>query len=104
MFETAVSYGPPSHRVWTTFMGMTGQAILLACAIAIPLWFPAALPRMQAPVTWLTAPELPPAPAPPAAPVVRTAPPAASAAPPRVRIGGVVELEGVVGWTAAFAS
>ena len=59
MFETAISYGPPSHRMWTTCMGMTGQAILVACAIVIPLWFPAALPRPESLVAWLTAPPMP---------------------------------------------
>jgi protein TonB len=67
MFETAISYGPPSHRVWTTFIGITGQAILVACAIVIPLWFPAALPRPQSIVAWLSTP-LPPPVVPPVAP------------------------------------
>ena len=69
MFETAISYGPPSHRVWTTFMGVTGQAILVAGAIAIPLWFPEALPRPEALLLWITAP---PQPAQPPAPRAET--------------------------------
>jgi protein TonB len=57
-------------------MGMTGQAMLLACAIVIPLWFPAALPRPQALMLWIAAPGPPPAP-----PVVRTE----AVAAPRMR-------------------
>jgi len=48
-------------------MGVTGQAILVAGAIAIPLWFPEALPRPESLMMWITAPpqpEQPPAPRP----------------------------------------
>jgi hypothetical protein len=56
MFESATSYGPQSHRVWTTCMGMTGQAILLASVILGSIWFPAALPRPLSPAMWICAP------------------------------------------------
>jgi protein TonB len=41
MFETAtLNYGPSSKRVWTTAMGVTGQAMLIACAVLAPLISP----------------------------------------------------------------
>ena len=62
MFETAtISYGPPSKRVWTTFAGVTGQALLLTCAVLAPLISPQALPR-AAWSTKITAPGPPAAP------------------------------------------
>src|SRR6266540_4261650 len=65
MFETAtLSYGPSGKRVWTTAMGFTGQALLVACALLAPMISPQVLPR----VTWLTtltAPGPPPGPPPP---------------------------------------
>jgi protein TonB len=63
MFETAtLSYGPSGKRVWTTAMGFTGQALLVACALLAPMISPQALPR----VTWLIS-VVPPGP-PPALP------------------------------------
>ena len=42
MFETAtLSYGPPSKRVWTTFAGATGQALLVDLRRASAIDFPA---------------------------------------------------------------
>ncbi|MCU1237516.1 MAG: TonB family protein [Candidatus Solibacter sp.] len=65
MFETAtLSYGPSGKRVWTTAMGFTGQALLVACALLAPMISPQVLPR----VTWLTTiapPGPPPGPPPP---------------------------------------
>jgi len=61
MFETAtLSYGPSGKRVWTTAMGFTGQALLVACAVLAPMISPQALPR----VTWLVS-LAPPGPPPP---------------------------------------
>ena len=65
MFETAtLSYGPSTKRVWTTAMGFTGQALLVACALVAPMISPQVLPR----VTWIAtvAPPGPPPPPPPA--------------------------------------
>ncbi len=78
MFETAVlSYGPTGKRVWTTCLGMTGETLLVAVAILVPLISPAVLPKTEALVA-LIAPPTPPsrpqvreAPVPVAAPVVR---------------------------------
>ncbi len=66
MFETAtLSYGPSTKRVWTTAMGFTGQALLVACALLAPIISPQVLPR----VAWMTSiapPGAPPPPPPPA--------------------------------------
>ncbi len=78
MFESAtMSCGPASHRVWTTCAGMTGQMLLVACVIVVPMFFPAVLPRPQAVMAWISAPA---APAPVSQPVAGTAvaPPAQS--------------------------
>jgi protein TonB len=64
MFETAtLTYGPSGKRVWTTALGFTGQALLVAGALLAPLISPQVLPR----VTWITtvAPPGPPPPPPP---------------------------------------
>jgi protein TonB len=73
MFETAtLSYGPSGKRVWTTAMGFTGQALMVACALLAPMISPQVLPR----VTWLVslAPPgpPPPPPLPPGEAVTRT--------------------------------
>ncbi len=61
MFETAtLSYGSSGKRVWTTAMGFTGQALLVACALLAPMISPQALPR----VAWLVS-IAPPGPPPP---------------------------------------
>jgi protein TonB len=66
MFETAtLSYGPSGKRVWTTAMGFTGQALLVAGALLAPLISPPLLPR----VAWITT-LAPPGPPPPPPPVV----------------------------------
>jgi periplasmic protein TonB len=70
MFETAtLSYGPPSKRVWTTFAGVAGQALLVIGAVLAPMISPQVLPR-AAWIATITAPG-PPPPAPPHGPVVR---------------------------------
>lgn len=64
MFETAVlSGGPQGKRVWTTFLGFGGQALLLGGLVLAPLVSPQVMPR----VVWTMqlAPPSPPA-APPA--------------------------------------
>src|SRR5579863_7242246 len=49
MFEQAVlSNGPASKRVWTTFAGVTGQALLVTVAVMIPMIWPEAMPGRQA--------------------------------------------------------
>ena len=48
MFEQAVlSNGPASKRVWTTFAGVTGQALLVTFAVMIPMIWPEAMPNHQ---------------------------------------------------------
>jgi protein TonB len=65
MFETAtLSYGPDTKRVWTTAMGMTGQAVLIGCAVLAPMISPQTLGRAFL-VTALVAPGAPPPPPPP---------------------------------------
>jgi periplasmic protein TonB len=64
MFETAIlSYGPPSKRVWTTFAGVTGQALLVTCAVLAPMISPQVLPR-AAWIATISAPGAPPPPGP----------------------------------------
>jgi len=64
MFETTtLSYGSPSKRVWTTAMGFTGQAMLIACALLAPLISPQTLGRAFL-VTTLAPPGAPPPPPP----------------------------------------
>ncbi|MEO8591876.1 MAG: TonB family protein [Candidatus Solibacter sp.] len=61
MFETAVlSYGPPGKRAWATAMGFTGQALLIGCALLVPLISPQSLGR----AVWVTT-LMPPGPPPP---------------------------------------
>src|ERR1700681_4539742 len=79
MFETAIlSYGPPAKRVWTTFAGVTGQALLVTCAVLAPMISPQVLPR-AAWITTITAPGPPP---PPPGPVVR----------PRTAVSGASQI------------
>src|SRR4051812_3588274 len=69
MFETALlSTGPQSKRAWTTFAGVTGQALLVGGLVLAPLIWPQALPR----VSWMVslAAPTPLAPPPPAGPRV----------------------------------
>lgn len=65
MFETAtLSYGPPTKRLWATAMGFTGQAMLIGCALLVPLISPHTLERAFL-VTTLAPPGAPPPPPPP---------------------------------------
>jgi protein TonB len=88
MFETAtLSYGPSGKRVWTTAMGFSGQALLVACALLAPMISPQALPR----VTWLISvapPGPPPAPPRPMEEVVTTR---SSAVTSQIRAGKLFE-------------
>jgi len=62
MFETAVlSTGPQTKRVWTTFLGFAGQALLMTGLVLAPLISPQALPG----VVWKAMTLAPPAPPPP---------------------------------------
>lgn len=63
MFEQAfVSSGPRSKRVWTTFMGVAGQVLLVAVAVLVPIVSPRTMPRA---VLFTTIPPPTPAPLPP---------------------------------------
>ncbi|MBZ5726769.1 MAG: energy transducer TonB [Acidobacteriia bacterium] len=65
MFEqSTISYGPPARRLWNTCAGLTGETLLLACAVLAPMVFPQVMPPLQAFRTALL-PPVPPAPAPP---------------------------------------
>jgi periplasmic protein TonB len=73
MFEQAVlSSGPVSKRVWTTFAGVTGQALLVTFAVMIPMIWPEAMPSHQS-LLRIFVPGVPPGP-----------PPIGEAAAPRV--------------------
>jgi protein TonB len=70
MFERAtLDPGPASKRIWTTCMGITGEALLVGCTLIAPMIWPQALPRAGALITRLSAPG---SPAPP--PKVQAAP------------------------------
>jgi protein TonB len=64
MFEQeALSGGFAAKRLWSTCLGLSGEALLLACAALAPLVSPQALPHSRAIMEWLlpTAPPPPPA-------------------------------------------
>jgi protein TonB len=64
MFEQeALSSGFATKRLWSTCAGLSGEALLLACAALAPLVSPQALPHSRAIMAWL----LPMAPPPPPA-------------------------------------
>jgi protein TonB len=74
MFEQAIlSNGRPAKRVWTTCLGITGQAFVVTAMILTPMIWPQVLPKAQ---TFLVGPLLAP-PLPPG-PVVRPRPPQGS--------------------------
>ncbi|MCX6631601.1 MAG: hypothetical protein NTW28_28650 [Candidatus Solibacter sp.] len=74
MFETAtLSYGPPSKRLWATAMGFTGQAMLIACALLVPLISPQTIGRAFL-VTTLAPPGVPPPPPAPGPKIVPRTP------------------------------
>jgi protein TonB len=67
MFEQAVlSNGPASQRAWTTFAGVTGQALLVTIGVMIPMIWPDAMPSHQT-LLRVFSPGAPPPP-PPAGP------------------------------------
>jgi len=71
MFETAaIPTGATGQRIWTTGMGVAGQALVAACAVAISLLYPGALPKPQTLFAWLEAPA--PEPPKPTAPDIPT--------------------------------
>jgi protein TonB len=64
MFEQeALAGGFATKRLWSTCLGFTGEALLVACAALAPLVSPQALPHSRAIMAWL----LPMAPPPPPA-------------------------------------
>jgi protein TonB len=64
MFEQeALAGGFTTKRLWSTCLGLSGEALLLACAALAPLVSPQALPHSRAIMAWL----LPMAPPPPPA-------------------------------------
>ena len=63
MFEQALSSGFATKRLWSTCLGLSGEALLLACLALVPLVSPRVLPKQRALMAWL----LPTAPPPPAA-------------------------------------
>ena len=69
MFEQAVlPSGPPSGRCWAVVIGITGEVLLVACALIAPVIWPQFLPRPKL-LTWLTLPAPPPSSAKSAPPV-----------------------------------
>jgi len=64
MFEQeALSSGFATKRLWSTCVGLTGEALLLACAAMAPLVSPQALPHSRAIMAWLLPTTPPPPPA-----------------------------------------
>jgi len=63
MFEQAtLATGPAGKRVWTTFLGVTTQVMLVGCAILAPMIWPQIMPHAQLLATFL--PPVPPGPPP----------------------------------------
>ena len=70
MFETAaISSVPAGARLWSTCVSAAGEAFVLAAVTAISIWSPAALPKPQAVLAWLSAQAPPRQAAVPAQPV-----------------------------------
>src|ERR1051325_1946294 len=87
MFETAaLSSGPSSKRLWSTCIGVTGEVLLLGCAVLVPVLSPQVLPRAMF-VTMLAPPGVPPPPPAPG-PMVR---PRSARTTPRLTLTGLVE-------------
>jgi len=128
MFEQAVlSSGPAAKRVWTTSLGLVGQAMLVGGAIVLTVLHPEALPIATI-LTRLEAPGPPPAPQPPgprvkpegqirttSAPILPTRPWEPSSIPRGVKrivdalpesaeIGGVIGGIPVIGGSATAAT
>lgn len=71
MFETAIlSAGPQTKRVWTTLLGIGGQALLVTGLVLVPLCFPQSIPK----VVWSIMTVAPPPPLPPPVPVAQVIP------------------------------
>jgi protein TonB len=93
MFEQeALAGGFATKRLWSTCLGLSGEALLLVCAALAPLVSPQALPHPQAIMAWL----LPMAPAPP--------PAAGNAGKPRPARPPVERLQSVAGRLTAPAT
>jgi protein TonB len=96
MFEQeALSSGFAAKRLWSTCAGITGEALLLACAALAPIVSPQALPHTRAIMAWL----LPMAPPPP--PVAADA---AKARPARPSVERLQPVEGRLFAPAAIPS
>src|ERR1051325_6271356 len=92
MFETAaLSSGPASKRFWSTCIGVTGEVLLLGCAVLVPVLSPQVLPRAMF-VTLLAPPGVPPPPPAPG-PMV---PPRIRHAIPRMIFNNVVVEPAVI--------
>jgi protein TonB len=64
MFEQeALAGGFATKRLWNTCLGLSGEALLLACAALAPLVSPQALPHSRAIMAWILPVEPPPPPA-----------------------------------------
>jgi protein TonB len=63
MFEQAtLASGPAVKRVWTTFLGVTTQVMLVSGAVLVPMIWPQVMPHAQLLATFL--PPVPPGPLP----------------------------------------
>jgi protein TonB len=63
MFEQEALSSFATKRLWSTCAGLTGEALLLACAAMAPLVSPQALPHSRAIMAWLLPTTPPPPPA-----------------------------------------
>lgn len=88
MFETStLANGPASRRFWQTCIGLSGQAVLLGCAVLAPILSPQILPRALF-STMLVTPGPPPPPPGPAVPMVR---PRGIRPAPRITLTSLIE-------------
>lgn len=61
MFETAVvGHGPVGNRIWSTCIGMTGECLLIAAAVLLPLMHPEVITKTQTFIGIFTPPTAPP--------------------------------------------
>lgn len=74
MFEqSTLPSGPAGKRVWTTFIGLSGEVVVVLAMVLAPMIWPEVLPKAVAYVRLLPAPPpAPPGPPPASQPVVTT--------------------------------
>src|ERR1039457_3378671 len=60
--QLTLASGPAGKRVWTAFLGVTTQVVLVGGAILVPMIWPQIMPRAQLLATFL--PPVPPGPLP----------------------------------------